>query len=189
VIQNLPKATAKSVSIRTHFSAQRDHEVQFLNWALEGFARQSARFDFVRLTSTYSHGGSNFMEKVDSLIAEGMKPYDGDADEGPRENDYVKVFPVRTFLSRFLTDNADCVVVIKPRFSNEFTSGLPRSIRTSMSVLIRQLQLENRHKVMFSFAYSQPQGESAKNWFIESGSREIQQFLGFESSSIGIGYQ
>ncbi len=84
------------------------------------------------------------------------------------------------------TNNADCVVVIKPKFSEEFDGVLPRSIRTSMSVFSRQIEFDQKRRVLFSINFSQ-EGEKAKDWFMEEGAREMQNLLGFQSWVVKIG--
>lgn len=175
--------------IHTYFYGKNSEATRFVNWSLEGFARQSARFKSVKLTSSFSNGGKSLWDHVNAIIGEHDVGVDLAADESPKENDFVKVFPVRTFFSRLRTDNADCVVVIKPKFSEEFNGELPRSVRTSMSVFSRQLEFDRKRRVAFSMRFSADSSEEAKEWFLEIGAREMQVMLGFQSSTVSIGYQ
>lgn len=188
LIQQIRSPPKRTLMIKTYFTGNPGKDDEFINWTLGGFAKQAARFEVVNVTTTHSSGGSGLWERFDRIASEYPKLVDEQAEENPKENDHVKVFPVRTFLSRFLTDNADCVVVIKAKFTEDFNEELPRAVSTSMSVFSRQLQFNKKQKVFFSFTVSQG-GEKVRDWFIEEGARQLQLALGFQSWVVGIGYQ
>lgn len=184
LIQQIKSPPKRSLMIKTYFTDNFGDKLgrnsDFINWTLGGFAKQAVQFEVVNLSATFSSGGEGLWEKFDPIASDYKTLVDEKADENPKENDHVKVFPVRTFLSRLLTDNADCVVVIKSKFSEDFNEELPRAVRTSMSVFSRQLQFDKKQKVLFSFNSSQG-GEKVREWFIEQGAREMQLALGFQS--------
>ena len=177
----------RAIMIHTYFTGRVKNTTDFVNWAFEGFARQSARFDVVTLTSNFSSGEVGLWHAVDGITVQDFSSDDRSIDETPRENEYVQVYPVRTLLSRIKTRDADCVVVIKPKFSEEFSGELPRSVRTSMSVFITQLEFDRKRKIQFFLKTTQG-GEQARDWFIQEGAREMQHLLGFDQSSITVGY-
>lgn len=191
LIQQIKSPPKRSVMIKTYFTDNFGDKLggksDFINWTLGGFAKQAAQFEIVNLSATFSGGGEGLWERFDRIASDHKTLVDEKVDENPKENEHVKVFPVRTFLSRFLTNNADCVVVIKSKFSEDFNEEFPRAVRTSMSVFSRQLQFDKKEKVFFSFTFSQG-GEKVRDWFIEEGAREMQLALGFQSWVVGIGY-
>lgn len=191
LIQQIKSPPKRSLMIKTYFTDNFGDKLgrnsDFINWTLGGFAKQAVQFEIVNLSATFSGGGEGLWEKFDRIASDHKTLVDEKVDENPKENEHVKVFPVRTFLSRFLANNADCVVVIKPKFSEDFNEELPRAVRTSMSVFSRQLQFDKKQKVFFSFTFSQG-GEKVRDWFIEQGARELQLALGFQSWVVGIGY-
>lgn len=189
LVKNVKNPPQRALMIHTYYTGKPGDNDNFINWTLEGFARQSAQFDVVKLSSHYSNGGQGLWDQFNAIVEEHETLVDQTADETPKENDYVQVYPVRTFLSRLLCSNADCVVVIKPKFSDEFAGELPRSVRTSMSVFSRQLEFDKKRKVQFSLNYSGKDGEKAKDWFLQQGAREMQDLLGFRNWAVTIGYQ
>ncbi len=188
LLQNIAEPPKRSLMIRVYYTDKPRDQEDFVGWLLEGFARRSADFKSVRLTSSFSNGGEGLWEKYNSVVEDRSVLVNRTLDETPRENEYVQVYPVRTFFSRLLASNADCVVVIKPKFSNEFDGGLPRSIRTSMSVFSRQLELEGKGRVAFSLSLAKD-SEAARDWFIEQGAREMARLLGFQRWTVTVGYQ
>lgn len=190
-IQQIKSPPKRSLMIKTYFTDAFGDKLgrnsDFINWTLGGFAKQAVQFEVVNLSATFSGGGEGLWEKFDPIASDYKTLVDEKADENPKENDHVKVFPVRTLLSRLLTDNADCVVVIKPKFSEDFNEELPRAVRTSMSVFSRQLQFDKKQKVFFSITFSQG-GEKVQEWFIKEGAREMQLALGFQTWAVGMGY-
>lgn len=71
-----------------------------------------------------------------------------DADEPLIENDHVRVFPIRTKLSRFIHGEADCIVeVVHPVDGRmkEISSELEESIRQA----VQQAQLTKKHTMKF----------------------------------------
>lgn len=188
LVRQMDSPPKRALWIRSYFTDDPRKNSEFINWTFDGFARQSAGSEFVNVSYSLTTGGSKFWEKIDAIVDNHPNLVDENADETPKENEYVQVYPVRTFLSRLLTNNADCVVVIKPKFSDDFSDGLPRAVRTSMSVFSRQLQFDQKQRVLFSFSYSKD-GENAKEWFVKEGAREMQALMGFQSSVITIGLQ
>ncbi len=187
IIRNIRNPPQPTLMIHTYFTSDPEQNSDLINWTLDGFARQSAKFEVVSLVSSFSSGGDGLWERFDAIRGESEVLVDFTADESPRENEYVQVYPVRTLLSRLKTDNADCVVVIKPRFSEGFEGDLPRSVRTSMSVFSRQMEFDQKRRVLFSINFTQD-GEKAKEWFLNEGAKEMQHLLGFRSWVVQIGH-
>ncbi len=187
LVQQIENPPQRALMIHTYFTSGPGENIALINWTLGGFARQSADFELVNLVSSFSNGGEGLWERFDAIDGADESLVDVDADETPKENDYVQVYPVRTFLSRLRTNNADCVVVIKPKFSEDFEDELPRSIRTSMSVFSRQIEFSKKQRVLFSLNSTQG-GEKATEWFMEEGAREMQNLLGFQSWVVTVGY-
>jgi len=76
------------------------------------------------------------------------KPRQPAGDEPASANELVKVYPVRTELSRCLTGNADCAVVIVPSLDKE-QGVIPPKVREAASKLMAQLKLQHKKQVSF----------------------------------------
>lgn len=165
-----------AVHIHTYFSRSARGNAQTLLWTLEGFARMQGGFASVKQVSTV---GKGLWESIENSNWPRQISQANTSREDAVGNEYVQVYPVRTFLSRLYTDGADCVVSVQPKFSSEFGEGLPRSIRTSMSVFSRNVEFTSKEKVSFVFRYSPGNGDEAKRWFEATGAQEMAQVLGF----------
>ncbi len=179
----------QSIRIHTYFHKVSNTNAAILRWTLEGFARERANFDYVSQTASYSGADDGLWQRLGHIDQAQQSSVGGSVREDAAGNEYVQVYPVRTRLSRLYTNNADCVVYVQPKFANEFGEGLPRSVRTSMTVFSRQLEFESKGKVLFIFRYSPPAGDKAKAWFLEEGAQEMTRLLGFENWAVTLRYE
>jgi peroxiredoxin len=108
-----------------------------------------------------------------------------DAEERPVSSELVRVFPIRTRLSRFLTHDADCVVEIqRPIIGQE--SALSEELEASIASGIDQLQLARKRRMLLkvrSTKAGRPVVErlSARNLDRLSEADRFARRLGFES--------
>jgi hypothetical protein len=150
-----------------------------LTWTFEGFSRH-AGFGRAFVTSTYD-GGFHWQETLASVAKRmGGKP---DADEPSSGDEAVKVYPVRTVLSRFLCGNADCVVRINVAFDAQSDGSLDAKVDKAIRAYVGKLMLAQKDKVLFQVRVKQG-GRDAALRFNETTARELEQALGFAASSV-----
>jgi RNA polymerase sigma factor (sigma-70 family) len=94
-------------------------------------------------------------------------------------NKLVKVSPVRTELSRYLTSGADCAVLVLP--SLEKAGGtIPKEVRQATSDLVKKLKLARKELISFQvFPVDQPIQQPLIEEFFR-----FAETLGFASSSV-----
>ena len=188
VIKNETKNKSIFIHPKYHsVSAKTSRKRNVFHWALEGFVRQRVRLESVTMSPSFSSGGKSLWDEI-KAIGESTISVDKTIDEESVGNEYVEVYPVRTFLSRLETDDADCVVVVKQKFSDEFDGRLPRAVTTSMSVFSRKLGLESRRKVKFVISTGL-NGKKSMEWFLEKGASEMTKLMAFETWTVIARYE
>jgi RNA polymerase sigma factor (sigma-70 family) len=157
--------------VRVYYPAPADG-ARVLAWALEGFGRQ-AGFEKVFATQTIFNEPYDWKKQTVAASDEHLV----DADEPAAGDELVKVYPVRTVLSRLLT-KADCVVVV-PRLES-LGDGLKRGVRESLRRAMGQLTIPRKDRVLFCVRAG---SEEALRRFLETA-KELAQALGFKASSV-----
>ena len=74
------------------------------------------------------------------------------SDEAVSKNELVKVYPVYTELSRCLTSDADCAVIVTPSLVDA-KGKIPEDIRVAITELVEKQKLKHKVKVSFHLAH------------------------------------
>jgi hypothetical protein len=143
---------------------------QVLCWALEGFGRD-AGFTTVLVVR-------NFRDEDWKQMTAAADQGRADAEEPATGNDLVKVYPVRTALSRQLTFNADCVVDIVPPLEGQ-GDGLKPGVREAIRVAVGQLKLPRKDRVQFRVH----RGSEEAHGRFETTATDLAKSLGFNRHS------
>ncbi len=149
-------------------------DFRVLNWLFVGFGRSSCGFNHVYWRSS-SHQG-DFWERIQ--LSEGLAHPEITRDETPVGNELVQVYPVRTFLSRFNSDNADCVVRIVPQLIRQQHVELRGAIRTSMQTFVPMIEVANKKKLLVLANYHKD-ARATVDWLREEGFAELADKLGY----------
>ena len=122
-----------------------DESMEVLTNCLTTFGRRAG---FAKSNSgvTYTHGSWDEMIDAVNRHSAGFMP----GDEPASADELVRVWPVRTLLSWYLTDNADCVVEIVPRFDEQDDSLLDPDLRQSIRDHVAKLGLERKSGSSFA---------------------------------------
>jgi hypothetical protein len=122
---------------------QRDRHA-VLRYALIGFAHD---LGFAKVTASEHHHNDNttWDKRVASFTGQGRQP---EGDEPAAKNDLVKIYPVRTGLSRYLTSDADCAVVIVPSLAKH-GGAIPKDVLDATTELLAKVKLSERHRLSF----------------------------------------
>ncbi|QDV25725.1 hypothetical protein [Aureliella helgolandensis] len=150
-----------------------DHKA--LTWLFEGFARSRCRFNhfYWRVSS---HRGA-FWERIEQSQADVSS--EGAGEEAGIGNDLVKVFPVQTFLSRFHSDNANCVVRILPQLVAQERVGLHGVIRASMLKFVPTVDVSSKKRLLVLGNYHTDASETI-DWLRTEGFGRLADKLGYD---------
>ena len=152
---------------------------QFVYWALHGVG--SSRFRKVSVGSSISDEGH--WQKALAAIKRFGPPDDDKVQEDPVEAAGVKVFPVRTALSRLVLDDADCLVVITApldaRSSGDLSPAQQKAIRNG----VYKLDLPNRSRLSFHIGVKRD-GRKAAKFFFDVAAKYMTKRLGFKTYSV-----
>src|SRR5690606_31432692 len=103
-------------------------------------------------------------------------------------NEHARAYPVRTALSRFLTDDADCYVVIRRPFDGRHDQVAPE-VEQSIAELLSQCNLKRKRKILF-YVTSTTAGASVAERFMSpdvdstTTAAALARRLGFETGSV-----
>lgn len=152
-----------------------------LYFSLQGFGRHAG----FQTTKVFNHfQGQRF--RFEDLVTSRKKSIEvGDeGDEPVSGNELVKVYPVRTSLSRSKSVDADCVVEILPRFEKDYNNALPSKIDQAIRLYVSKLEVKQKRKMLFKVT-SKGEGRKTIDWFIErEGAKKLAQSLGYQSVSV-----
>lgn len=155
----------------------RDREEEFLRLILQGFGRNSG-FRDTKVSNSYMSEAFNWDKEIAAVNEKSTAP---DADETAIENDVVRVYPVRTTLSRYLTSNADCVVEILQPVG---AAGLTPAMREAIQQIAPKANVRTKRVIQFRI-WSQQEGRQAVDEFVSmGGAKELAESLGYEQSSV-----
>ena len=173
----------KKGNARMHFNLffkgveERERRAQdLLRYAFIGAAHDQG-FSKVTAFGTWSNDDIGWPEFVDTLT--NKKPRQPKGDEGAKGDDVVKVFPVRSELSRFLTRDADCVVFVIDSLAKE-NGKIPDRIRDATAKYVAELKLT--HKKGISFSIQLFEGDIKGPLVTECG--QFAMDLGFERCTV-----
>jgi hypothetical protein len=152
--------------------------MEVLRYALIGFGHQ---LGFSKVTGHGSYQNTNITwdEHVATFTGQGRQP---EGDEPGAKNDVVKVFPVRTNLSRYLTSDADCVVVIHSSLKKH-AGVIPPDVLESTTELLSKVKLSQRHQISFRLLHV----DRVDREHVELLLQNLQRFaetLGFKTSTL-----
>ncbi len=139
---------------------------------------------FANVTWGQQYAGEGWREKRNLAYKLGES---GVSDDEPTMVDgYVRAYPVRTTFSRFLTDNADCVVDIRRPFDGR-RDGLAASTVQSIIRVVDRLQPEAKESILFRISSTAAGTESADafaNPSSQSGGMVLARRLGFGGARV-----
>lgn len=150
-----------------------------LNWALEGFGHWAGYEKTSPRQTWFNKGFDKNLRPVEYDWKKETASLDErgpDGDEPATGNDQVKVYPVRTALSRQLT-RADCVVDIRAAVIAK-GDGLTPEIRDSIRRFVSRLKLPRKETVLFRIDRNRS-GEKAYEFFINQQNK-LATWLGFK---------
>jgi hypothetical protein len=119
-------------------------EENVLRLALIGFGHE-AGFSKVTARGGFSNGNTSWKETCATLTD---KPRQPKGDEAVKANNFVKAYAVRTELSRYLTSDSDCAVMILPSLEKAH-GAIPKKVRDAVIDAVGQLKLTNQKQISF----------------------------------------
>ena len=131
---------------------------------------------FSKVTAYEHYSDTTWGEHVAAVKGKPRQPVE---DEQASGKDVVKVYPVRTELSKFLTSDADCAVVIVPSLEKE-QGAIPKMIRADATEHVGKLLLRNKNRIAFYLEYV-PADQQQK---LVPEFRDLAESLGFKTSSV-----
>ena len=131
------------------------------------------------MRALHSYGGEQF--KYEQLIASINERIRAEPDqkESAIGNNLVKVYPVRTILTRYLTSNSDCVVDVLPTFDGKH-DGLTPEIREAIVRYVTKLKFKSKYRLFLRMVSSNQKGHDAIDRFIRVQRNELADLLGFQ---------
>ena len=144
-----------------------------------------AGFHKTRTMSTYRgsrYDWREFMTRIE---------FTGD-DKGQVENstgdEFIRVYPVRTRLSRYLAGNSDIVVDVRRVARKDAQESLMPQLRSALKKHLAKIEFDNvdgMSKLMIRIEYERDAKEFA-NWLAENSNDELGPELGFQRVSINM---
>lgn len=159
---------------------------RFLLMAVMGWARE---MDFERHVPT-SVGGRRVWENIVKVVGDQRGLIDEDESEDAVGDDVVKVYPVRTLLSRLQGgDNDDCVVVFQKVFDKDATGTLDDKTKTKVKELVESLKIKDLDQVGFGVRMTRDANRIAVADFQNAVVKELPPILGVKSFSFARRYE
>ena len=157
---------------------QREFDMKLMDWSKEIGFRSST------VSSTYKGSAGTPDDWKASVLA--IKKSQGEEPDGPEPgigNELVMAYPIRTMLSRVLTDNADCRVDLL-QIVDGSAEPLSPAVRKAISQYVSQLDLKHKRKILFAvqFLYGK-EGSAAVETLHKDLSKFAHESLGFEDYS------
>jgi len=150
-------------------------DFRVLTWLLEGFGRNRCRFDHVYWRS--SSDNRDFWQRI-AASQELASDLSSEPENGIG-NELVRVFPVQTFLSRYNSDDADCVVRVIPQLIHQPQPEMRGAIQASMLKYVPMLKLARKQKLLILINYHEDAQDSI-DWLRDTGASMLAEKLGFE---------
>ena len=153
---------------------------ELLRSTLEKMGR-SAGFKSAIVSSSF--GGAT-LEKRFAAATDKVKGK-ADEDESSSGDDLVTVYPVRTILSLLLTDNMDCIVVVRMPLENDGEKLLTPEIRQAISKHVAAVKLRDKTRFQISIKTRGKRISNARlDEFIRGELTDMAKSLGFDSASV-----
>ena len=121
-----------------------------------------------------------FIERIENSA--GGKP---DRDEPAVGDDLVRVYPVRTRLSRYLSHNSDCVADVLVVVQKDAETNLLPKLRKSLKKHVSKLELDNTAKLLIRVEYERD-AKDFVDWLVENESKPLARDLGFGFVSLNM---
>jgi hypothetical protein len=146
-----------------------------LRYTLIGFGHEAG---FPKVTG-FGHYPNTDISWAAYVAAFTGKPRQPAGDEPASADAGVKVYPVRTELSRCLTSDADCAVVIVPSLAKD-QGAIPEKVRAAAGDMVGKLKLAHKKRVSFYLRHVPDEDkQQLSNEFYK-----LAEGLGFEASSV-----
>jgi hypothetical protein len=153
---------------------------RLVNMAIMGWAREAG---FDRHVPT-TIGGDSVWKAAVRLAGDARGLYEEKEDEDSIGDDTVRVYPVRTALSRLISAEADCVVSFPQPYGEDATGELDEKSKERVKELVESLKLEKRSRVQFLIWMKHDVNRKAVDTFTEKTARELWRELEFENFSV-----
>ncbi len=126
--------------------------MEVLSWAFKGLG-QHAGFRQCQASQSYGIVWEKMVDRAEQASADTW-----DQDEPSSGNDLIRIYPVRTFLSRCLTAG-DCVVDVLPVIRHAEGEVLKPEILESLAKHVPQVEIPNRSKLLLKLRITEAAGE------------------------------
>jgi hypothetical protein len=104
--------------------------------------------------------------------------------EDPIGDEDVRVYPVRTALSRLQCYGSECVVVFPRPYGKDATGALDDKVKARAKGLVDSLKLKERKQVMFGIWMADDVNGKAVGHFTKTTARDLADALGFKDYSV-----
>ena len=140
---NLPGGVQALSTTQDGEATSADHVTQLLTYALKGLGHE------LGFTATIAQSSTHLIDEESPEwedIYRDLRQEKGNNTEEPVGNDTVRVYPVRTALSRLIFNDADCVLRIVPPLS-EITAIQTQGISSRLPDYLIRLDLKRRTRL------------------------------------------
>lgn len=143
---------------------------------------RQAGFARLRTSGTFTSGSWE-----DELTKYERVPGESNAAEDPIDHELVRVYPVKTKLTRYQIGDADCLVFVRQPFDGRF-KRIPKSTREAIATCLKEFKMREEPKLVLSGYYT-TSGEAKFFQFFQRMNKEpskadrFAQELGFASCS------
>jgi thiol-disulfide isomerase/thioredoxin len=187
LVQQIGKADPSlQLNFRYTFDSLGSDQTKLLESAVTTICRQAG---FAKVDTSMNGEGEPWNERVANFT---RLADDAPATESPVDDELVRVYPVRTTLSRFLLQHSDedCMIKLAEPIDGRFTELSPAT-RQSIGRLIEKLDLRQKRRLMFRCHATTAGQESLQRYFRRRdgnpspGDSFVKQ-LGFQASNYTI---
>lgn len=168
--------------------SRNQNATELVRWGLEGFGKDIG-FKSARSSMTFVNDGSFDWDKEIALANE-ENAAQADESEDPIGDDRVRVYPVRTALSRLLT-HTDCVVEFMSPPNEDGETLLSQSVRDAIQKYVDRANLRRKNSISFGGRLPKKFDEQLERPDDRNSFQpEIARFaksMGFVKSSVAVG--
>jgi len=172
----VPGEGAIYVSIRYENWTPQPKAEKELQQAIERVC-QEAGFERKWIGQTYAHGGWHEVNRAVERNSDAPG-----AEEGHLGDWHVRVYPVSTGLSRYLTNDADCCVEIRQPLDGR-QADLSPFVRQTISQFVDKLALDKRERIQFHVSSTEA-GQPDVVRFSAIIAAQFARQIGFESATV-----
>jgi hypothetical protein len=176
------KVDAQIILEGEHPEATRD----FLQMAVMGWAREMG---YERHVPSSIGGGRVWADTI-KIVGDRRGYIDEEETEDAIGDDKVKVYPVRTRLSRLRTADDDCVVIFQDIFDKDTTARvLDEKTKAKIKELVDSLRIKELDQVSFTIKMTRDANRDAVSAFEKAVIKELPSLLGVKNFSFGTRYE